>query len=96
MAVNFQDVSYSRRFRALVCFGPMTEFTGFRAGEYFQVIVDPKMQSPGGAYIRFDGMAHGNEIHGWQRVAALTVCEVLEELEETPDEAPIVMRTVEA
>ena len=64
--------------RAIVTFGPATETTGLRPGEYFQVTISPSLVSPSGEYIRF-GMIPGDEIQGWQRVAAMTVCEILEE-----------------
>lgn len=69
----------SSKTRAIVCFGPATATSGFRSGEYFQVTIDPAMASPGGDYIRFDQRhpEDENEIHGWQRVDALTICEVL-------------------
>ena len=65
--------------RAIICFGPATPITGYRSGEYLQVTIDPEMASPGGDYIRFDqrDQAAENEVHGWQRIDALTVCEVL-------------------
>ena len=65
--------------RCIVCFGPATPVTGFRAGDYFQVVIDPEMVSPSGDFIRFDQRDETaqNEIHGWQRIEAITVCEVL-------------------
>lgn len=63
---------------AIVMFGPPSDTDGFRAGVYWQAVVDPNMVSPGGDYIRFDATYQGAEmLHGWQRVAALTVCEIL-------------------
>ncbi len=63
---------------ALVMFGPPTNTSGFRAGEYCQCTIDPNMCSPSGEFIRLDQRFQaGSELHGWQRVEALTVCEVL-------------------
>lgn len=61
---------------AIVQFGPPTDTSGFRPAEYFQVTIDPNMASPSGEFIRF-GFYGGDEIVGWQRVEAMTVCEVL-------------------
>lgn len=69
--------------RAIVQFGPATATSGFRPAEFYQVILDPAKQSPNGQYIRFDHAT--SEIHGWQRIEALTVCEVLETLEPSPE-----------
>lgn len=63
--------------RAIICFGPETLATGTRAGAYYQVIIDPNMVSPSGRYIRFDQTFQISEIHGWQQVESLWVCEVL-------------------
>lgn len=70
---------------AIVRFGPSGHATdGFRAGEYYQVTIDPKCISPSGKFIRF-GNVQGDEIMGWQRAEALTVVEVLGKWEnETP------------
>lgn len=61
-------------------FGPATPTSGTKAGTYFQVTIDPAMVSPSGEYIRFGG--DGDEIHGWQRVDAMTICEILGEYAE--------------
>jgi len=62
---------------AIVRFGPSGYPTdGFRAGEYYQVTIDPKCISPSGKFIRF-GHVQGDEIMGWQRAEALTVVEIL-------------------
>lgn len=61
---------------AIVQFGPATSTSGFRAGEYYQVTIDPYMVSPDGGFIRF-GFYAADEIVGWQRIAAMTVSEVL-------------------
>ena len=63
--------------RALVLFGPPTDTSGFRGWEYFEVVLDPNMMSPSGEFIRLDQGFQPTEMHGWQRVKALTVCEVL-------------------
>lgn len=67
--------------RAIVMFGPPSATSGFRAGEFYEVILDPNMMSPGGDYIRFDQSFQSTEIHGWQRVEGLTLCEILEDAE---------------
>ncbi len=68
---------------AIVKFGPAGSVTdGFRAGEYFQVTIDPDRASPSGEFIRF-GVEHntargmGDEIQGWQRCKAISVVEIL-------------------
>lgn len=60
-------------------FGPATPSAGMRAGTYYQVTLDPAMASPSGEFIYFDQSKPelANDIHGWQRIAALTVCEIL-------------------
>lgn len=75
--VNMEDVDV-RLCRAIVKFGPATAIDGFRPAEYFQVTIDPNMVSPSGKFIRF-GFYDGDEIVGWQRIAAMTVCEILSE-----------------
>jgi len=77
--VSMQDIQIKTRARAIICFGPATPITGMKTAEYYQVIIDPDMVSPGGDYIRFDARTEGNEVHGWQRIAALTICEILDE-----------------
>lgn len=64
--------------RAILQFGPATSTSGFRAGEYYQAVIDPNMCSPSGDFIRF-GAYSRDEIQGWQRVEAMTVAEVLGE-----------------
>lgn len=71
-------VELRQKVRAVVQFGPATGTSGYRAGEYFQVIVDPNMKSPDGEYIRF-GHYPGDELVGWQRVSAMTIATILEE-----------------
>lgn len=67
----------SERIVAIVRFGPGGFPTdGFRAGEYFQVTIDPEHISPSGEFIRF-GNYQGDEIVGWQRCKAITLVEVL-------------------
>lgn len=75
--VNMALIDIKAKTRAIICFGPATPMTGMKAGEYLQVVIDPDMVSPGGDYIRF---MHDKEceVHGWQRIDALTICEVLE------------------
>jgi hypothetical protein len=69
--------------RAIVMFGPATPSSGLRPAEYFQVTIDPNTVSPKGDYIRF-GLYAGDEIVGWQKVEAMTVCEILGETDEAP------------
>lgn len=69
--------SFSERVVAIVHFGPAGFVTdGMKAGEYYQVTIDPRKISPSGDFIRF-GDTQGDEIVGWQRCKALTVVEVL-------------------
>lgn len=95
-AVHMADLVIRGRTRAIVCFGPATPMTGTRSGEYFQVVIAPSMVSPDGEYIRFDqrDVEAEHEIHGWQRVAALTVCEVLAELDTDSEGRTITMRAI--
>lgn len=67
----------TRKLRAIIMFGPPSEMAGLRPAEYFQVTLDPNMVSPSGEFIRFDQTIQGGEMHGWQRIACLTVCELL-------------------
>lgn len=101
--VHMEEREFAKRTRAIVQFGPATPVSGFKAGEFYEVVIDPDMTSPSGEYIRFQGnLPCGNEIHGWQRVEALTVCEVLQEGVEyeapagciRKDGAKVVMRCV--
>jgi hypothetical protein len=65
----------------IVRFGPGGFPTdGFRPAEYYQVTIDPRHVSKSGDFIRL-GQTPGDEIVGWQRVAALTVVEVLAEFD---------------
>ena len=93
MSVNMEVREFSKMTRAIVKFGPATPTDGMRAGDFYQVVINPEMQSPGGDYIRFDGRS-GDEIHGWQKIEAMTVCEVLAELEGEVNEKPVSMRVV--
>ena len=101
--IEFSDLTITKRVRAIVSFGMPTPQSGFRAGEFYQVTIDPNMKSPGGDFIRFDMTYQGGEVHGWQRVQAMTVWEVLGEAEdykETPagyvveEGASVVLRAV--
>lgn len=65
------------RLVAIVQFGPAGFTTdGMKAGEYYQVTIDPRKISPSGNFIRF-GDSPGDEIVGWQRCEAITIVEVL-------------------
>ena len=90
-AVTMQDIEIKAKTRAIICFGPALPQTGFRAGEYFQVLIDPEKQSSGGDYIRFDSDAEC-EVCGWQRLSALTICEILEVLTESTES--VIMRAI--
>jgi hypothetical protein len=72
------EIAEMKKCRAIVMFGPATPTSGTRAGVYYQVTIDPSMVSPNGEYIRF-GATQNDEIQGWQRIEALTVCEILGE-----------------
>lgn len=62
---------------AIVKFGPAGfPSDGTKAGEYFQVTIDPHLISPSGEFIRF-GNNNGDEIIGWQRSEAITIVEIL-------------------
>ncbi len=51
---------------------------GMKAGEFFQVTIDPNRCSESGEFVRFGGFP-GDELVGWQLVDGLTVQEVLGE-----------------
>lgn len=72
--MDVQD--FPQKTRAIVMFGPATPSSGMRPGEFYQVTIDPTKVSPSGKYIYF-GANDGDQIHGWQRIQGLTVCEVL-------------------
>ena len=99
MSVSMQHIEIKSKVRAILCFGPATDVTGMKAGEYYQVVIDPEMVSPGGEYIRFSAIpktegAEVSEIHGWQRVAAITVCEILDEGPESALGHSVTMRAI--
>lgn len=86
--------------RAIVMFGPASPSSGMRAGEFYQVTIDPAKVSRSGKYIYF-GLNEGDQITGWQRIQGLTVCEVLAtadengafpEADNTPE--PLKMRVI--
>lgn len=83
--VDMVDVAVKKCI-AIVMFGPATPTSGTRPAEYYTVTIDPAKRSPSGEYIRF-GLYKGDEINGWQRVAAMTVVEVLAEFEDEPPES---------
>lgn len=96
-AVTTEDIVIDGPTRAIVCFGPATPVSGFKAGDYYQVVIDPAMASPDGDYIRFDqrdGNPNENEIHGWQRCDAMTVCSVLEKIGVDPRGETVTMRAI--
>ena len=85
--ISFGPITISKKCLAIVMFGPPTETSGFRPAEFYQVTIDPKYVSPTGIYIRF-GKYPGDEITGWQRIEALTICEVLAEYRDETVEIP--------
>ena len=100
--VSCKDVAYTTKVRAIVKFGHAHPSMGQKAGEFYQVTVDPNMASPGGEFIRF-GCYQGDEINGWQRIESMTVCEVLGESDaecvltpapEADPEACVSLRTI--
>lgn len=91
--VVMKSIEISTKTRAIICFGPATPITGTRTGDYWQVVIDPAMQSPGGDYIRFD-LSEECEVHGWQRIDALTICEVLHSATEPASES-VMMRAID-
>lgn len=103
MNVVMVPLEIKKPVRAIVQFGPATTVSGMKGGEYFQAVIDPNMKSPGGDFIRFDQGFQGGEIHGWQRLACITVCEVLGDAEpyaKTPegykaDGKPVTVMAVE-
>lgn len=101
--MNMETKPIVSKVRAIVQFGPATDMSGMRPAEYYQVTIDPNMVSPSGEFIRF-GQFAGDELVGWQRVAAMTVSEVLCETNAEPinaegytkvDGAKVVMRILE-
>lgn len=84
--IESSEIVINRRVRAIVQFGPATPTSGMRGGEYFQCVIDPNMVSPSGRFIRFDQRMQGGELHGWQRVEAMTIGEVLGEEGDYPPE----------
>lgn len=70
-------IEITRKTGAIIMLGAPTENSGMRLGEYFQATLDPDMVSPSGEYLRFDQTIQRGELHGWQRIECLTVCELL-------------------
>lgn len=66
------------RIVAIVRFGPPGASDGLRAGEYYQVTIDPERFSPCGNFVRFGAYA-GDEITGWQNAEAIYVVSVITE-----------------
>ncbi len=93
-SVTTDDLVITGPTRAIVCFGPATPVSGLKAGEYYQVVIDPSRASPDGEYIRFDSRENENEIHGWQRCAAITVCSVLQVISADPKGETVTMRAI--
>ena len=79
MAEQLQTKVLGERVVAIVQFGPAgLDTDGMRAGQYYQVAIDPRKMSPSGEMIRF-GDSPGDEIVGWQRCRSMTIIEVLAE-----------------
>lgn len=87
--IDLVPFEITRPVRAIICFGPPTIATGMKAGDFFEVVLDPNMGSPGGDFIRFDSsLQRTGEVFGWQRVASITICEILGEHTYTWDKPP--------
>ncbi len=68
----------TKKIVAIVRFGPSGQTDGMRAGEYFQVTIDPEKFSMSKEFIRF-GTEKGDELMGWQKARMITVVDVLGE-----------------
>lgn len=97
--IEMTPINIAKPVVAIVMFGPATETSGMRTAEYYQVTLDPAYVSPNGEYIRF-GLHPGDEIIGWQRIKALTICEILAAVPEDgkteipKTEGPFTMMTI--
>lgn len=89
--IEMEPMKIDRKTSVIVCFGPLTETSGYRPGVFFQVTIDPKLAR--GDYIRFD-QRNNDEIHGWQRMDSITICEVMSYEEPEDGIEPIVMQAV--
>tara|TARA_R110000868_G_scaffold3733_2_gene23102 strand:- start:1238 stop:1552 length:315 start_codon:yes stop_codon:yes gene_type:complete len=86
--IETEEMIIDRPVSAIIRFGFPMSTDGFRPGEYLQCTIDPNMVSPGGEFIRFDQIYQKGELHGWQRIAGITVCEILGDappMEEKPE-----------
>ncbi len=83
MTTEMNGVVYCSPVRAIVMFGPASAAMGTKAGDFYQVTIDPNMTSAQRKFIRF-GCYKGDEIIGWQRVDAMTVLETLGPNDEGP------------
>ena len=87
--VEMESVTIDKRVYAIVRFGPASPVDGYDGRMFLQALIDPNMVSPQGDFIRFDQRFQPNtEIHGWQRVDAITVCEILGDMEGEYKEVP--------
>lgn len=68
----------AERMVAIVRFGPPSESDGLRAGEYYQVTIDPERFSPCGRFVRF-GTYPSDEIMGWQNAETIYVVSLIAE-----------------
>jgi hypothetical protein len=89
--IEMKGVEITEKVVAIVMFGPATDTSGFRPAEYYQVTIDPQQVSPSGKYIYF-GANDGDQINGWQRLEAMTICEVLKD--KTDVKQGVTMRVV--
>lgn len=76
MTIKLHDIEVKEPTKAIICMGIPSE-SNPRFGTYFECVLDPNMASPGGEMLRFDQQQQRGEVHGWQRVADLTVIELL-------------------
>lgn len=79
--VDMHPVEYAAKTRAVLIFGPATPNMGSKPADFYQAVIDPNMVSPNGKLIRF-GHYSADEIIGWQSVDAMTVVEVLGEVDQ--------------
>lgn len=76
MAIKLHEIEITAPTKAIICIGIPTESMQ-KFGVYFETVLDPQMLSPAGDMLRFEQPLQGGEVHGWQRVAELTVIELL-------------------
>jgi len=74
--IELNEITITEPTRAIICMGIPSELNP-RFGTYYECVLDPQMLSPDERMLRFDQTVQGGEVHGWQRVAELTVVELL-------------------